>query len=100
MDSKEYLIDLACKIGFVLVINAIGFACMLGVYSLIQSVFSTVSVQAFAISWFVIGAACAIYWPMKFRKDLEKDEIKEILQTSLPMAPFLGPISFIACRPL
>lgn len=100
MNSKEYLIDLACKIGFVLLINAIGFACMLGAYSLVKSVFSTVPVEAFAAVWLSIGAASAIYWPMKFRKELEKDEIKEILQTSLPMAPSLGPISFIACRPL
>ena len=100
MNSKEYLIDLACKIGFVLLINAIGFACMLGAYSLVKSVFSIVSIEAFAIIWLLIGAASAVYWPMKFRKDLEDEEIKEILQISLPMAPSLGPISFIACRPL
>lgn len=100
MNSKEYVFDVLAKIGFVLLVNLVGFACMLGVYSAASAAFNNISMGAFAVVWCLLGASAAIYWPMKFRENLEKDEITDILKMSLPLAPALGPISFIACRPL
>ena len=100
MKNKEYFLDLLCKIGFVLLVNAAGFACMIVAHAIVTLLAPTLSLTNFGFAWCAIGIGAAIYWPLRFRESLDKEEITEILQMSLPMAPALGPISILVCRPI
>lgn len=49
--------------------------------------------------WYAVGMLCALFWPWKYRKNLDPRDIKSVALFA-PLAAVTGPLALLLCIPL